>query len=81
MADTHSIQSALNHALISANRQLEKSSQILALLTGTIALLDPEQHMTELTLLEMASDEAGDLGNLNEVTRTLESLLARTAED
>lgn len=61
---------------IFADLQREKNAQIIALLVGAIALLDPEEDDCALTLLEMASDVAGDVSDL----QTFEASLATTAD-
>lgn len=70
MADAHSIQcerphvAALEKAAIFVKSQREQNERIIALLCGAIALLDPDKEACALTLLEIASDDAGDIGNL-----------------
>lgn len=78
MADVHSIQcdrphvAALEKAAIFANRQHEQNERIIALLAGAIALLDPDKNGCALTLLEIASDDAGDIENLIAIENALQ---------
>lgn len=75
MAQANTLAAVQASAKIFTDLQRERNGRIVALLVGAIALLDPEEEQCALALLEMASDVAGDISDL----QTFEASLKATA--
>jgi len=70
------IPDALSRACTAAIGLRERNSEVLALLAGSIALLDCGDALNSETLLQLATDRAADIGDFQTLNAALNEMEA-----